>query len=51
MNGVIEVERVGHVGIRVSNADRAVRFLLGFEVVERVTFDPLIIIRRTWRSI
>ena len=47
MNRVIEVERVDHVGIRVSNADRAVRFyeLLGFEVVERITFDPVIIIR------
>ena len=49
MSRVIEVERIDHIGIRVSNADRAVRFyeLLGFEAVERVTFDPVIIIRNT----
>lgn len=49
MSRVIEVERIDHIGIRVSNADRTVRFyeLLGFEVVERVTFDPVIIIRNT----
>jgi len=43
----INVERVDHTGIRVKDPDRALRFykMLGFEVVTKVEFDPVIIIR------
>ncbi|CAN0464295.1 unnamed protein product, partial [Discosporangium mesarthrocarpum] len=47
MASKINVERVDHTGIRVSDPDRAIRFyeMLGFEVLTKVTFDPVIIIR------
>lgn len=47
MSAKINVERVDHTGIRVTDADRAIKFyeMLGFEVLTRVTFDPVIIIR------
>lgn len=47
MTASINVERVDHTGIRVSDPDRAIKFyeMLGFEVLTRVTFDPVIIIR------
>ena len=40
----INVERVDHTGIRVADPDRAIKFyeMLGFEVVMKVTFDPVI---------
>ena len=46
-NPAITIERVDHVGIRVRDPDRALAFysILGFEVLERVTFDEVIIIR------
>ena len=47
MSDIINVERVDHTGIRVTDPDRAIAFyeILGFEVITRVTFDPVIIIR------
>lgn len=47
MSGKINVERVDHVGMRVADPDRAIDFydLFGFEVLTRVEFDPVIIIR------
>jgi lactoylglutathione lyase len=43
----INVERVDHTGIRVADPDRAIKFyeMLGFQVLTKVTFDPVIIIR------
>ena len=47
MSDIINVERVDHTGIRVTDPDRAIAFyeILGFEVITRVTFDPVIIVR------
>ena len=47
MSDIINVEGVDHTGIRVTDPDQAIAFyeILGFEVITRVTFDPVIIIR------
>ena len=43
----IDIEQVDHIGIRVSDPDRALAFygMLGFELEREVTFDAVIIIR------
>ena len=45
--GTIDVEQVDHIGIRVSDPDRALAFYrtLGFELEREVEFDAVIIIR------
>ena len=47
MSARINVERVDHTGIRVADPDRAINFygMLGFVVLKRITYDPVIIIR------
>ena len=47
MAGTIDVEQVDHIGIRVSDAERALAFYrtLGFELEREVEFDAVIIIR------
>ena len=44
---MIVVEQVDHLGIRVSDEARALQFygVLGFEIQQRVDFDPVTIIR------
>jgi lactoylglutathione lyase len=43
----ITIERVDHIGIRVRDFDRAMKFYeaLGFKLLTRVTFDPVAIIK------
>jgi lactoylglutathione lyase len=43
----ITIERVDHIGIRVRDLDRALGFyrVLGFELVHKVTFDAVAIIK------
>ena len=45
--GTISIEQVDHIGIRVSDPDRALAFYraLGFELEREVEFDAVIIIR------
>ncbi|MCZ6605270.1 MAG: VOC family protein [Alphaproteobacteria bacterium] len=44
---MIEITQVDHIGIRVSDADKALAFYaaLGFEVIQVVEFDSVIIIK------
>ena len=43
----ITIERVDHIGIRVRDLDRAMAFYeaLGFKLLQRVTYDPVAIIK------
>lgn len=47
---MIEIDTVDHIGIRVSDLDRAIAFyeLLGFEVFLRVTNDAVVIMRNRY---
>jgi lactoylglutathione lyase len=47
---MIEIDTIDHIGIRVSNQDRAVSFyeLLGFEVFVRVSDDAVVIMRNRY---
>jgi catechol 2,3-dioxygenase-like lactoylglutathione lyase family enzyme len=47
MNQTITVERVDHIGIRVRDLDRALRFygVLGFELLRRAEGDDVAIVR------
>ena len=47
MAGTIEIEQVDHIGIRVSDPERALAFYrtLGFALEREVEFDAVIIIR------
>ncbi len=47
MGDGITVERVDHIGIRVADLDRSLKFyeLLGFEETSRAVGDPVVIIR------
>ena len=44
---IIHVERVDHIGIRVADADRAIKFyeIFGFEVLHKSSLDAVVIIR------
>ena len=43
----ITIERVDHIGIRVHDLDRAMRFYeaLGFKLLQRITYDPVAIVK------
>jgi len=45
--GMIEIDRIDHAGIRIIDEDAALRFygILGFEVMVRVEFDAVIVIK------
>jgi lactoylglutathione lyase len=47
MTETITIERVDHIGIRVRDLDRAMKFydVLGFKLMHKVTFDAVAIIR------
>lgn len=44
---MIEITHVDHLGIRISNIEKALAFygVLGFEVLKEIDFDPVIIIK------
>ena len=43
----INIEKVDHIGVRVSDLDRALAFyeVLGFKLARRLSFDPPAIFR------
>lgn len=47
---MIEIDTVDHIGIRVSDPDRAIAFyeILGFEVFMRATNDDVVILRNPY---
>ena len=49
---MIEIEQFDHVGIRVTEPDRAMDFykLLGFELELKVDFDDVIIMKNKYYS-